>query len=363
MATTSLIENFQNLAVKDESDEAQPHATCLPFNPGPDSGISPGWHMQVDRYLFRLFDRCSDGSTDETWVKSRDASQNRFNYDRDVFERQDRGEAAQALRRHLQWVGPPEKEDNFVSWTSSLLVVLQYAHYRAHRFWDENFKKLFLCVVDTTLLPPMVFMRDTDLLTAFSKYDNSPSCMKKTLPKLQSLRRKKHREFSGSYYFGEYLSQGALRIEGCCSILSMQDIIDAGLYTLKEELKLPTAENEAWANRVIMLREGFYVSKPCGTADDDAVECAYYIGDMYGPTWKLPIALAFLALKPRPNWDDAMIEELRTLYSKGEPPLVLSWTRAEANVNLKVTKHSNSHLKRRRWCRTTTYRKSNNSTG
>jgi hypothetical protein len=104
----------------------------------------------------------------------------------------------------------------------------------------------------------------------------------------------------------------------------MQCIIDAGLYTLKKELELPAAAKEIWANKVIMLREEFYKLSPCGTAEDNAVECASYIGDMYGPTWKLPIALAFLALRPRPNWDHAMIEELRTLYSKGEPSLILS---------------------------------------
>lgn len=108
----------------------------------------------------------------------------------------------------------------------------------------------------------MVFMRDMDLLTAFSQYDTSPSYMQKTLPKLQSLRRRRHRNYSGSYYFGEYLSQGALRIEGCCSIISMQDIIDAGLYTLKDELRFPEVKEESWANRVIMLRESFYTSKP-----------------------------------------------------------------------------------------------------
>lgn len=84
MTTTSLIENFQTLAVKDDSDGTQPHSTCLPFNPGPDFRISQG---KVDRYLFRLYDKHSDGSMNDKWVKSKDADKAKFQCNKDVFER------------------------------------------------------------------------------------------------------------------------------------------------------------------------------------------------------------------------------------------------------------------------------------
>jgi hypothetical protein len=343
MATTSLIENFQNLAVKDESDELQQHGTCLPFNPGPDSGISPRRLERVDRYLFRLFDKNSDGYTDCKWVKSKDADKTRFQYDKDIFEREDRHEVAQALNEHLYWSGEAYEEDNFVSWSSSLLVVLQYAHFRARRC---DFREMFLCVVDTTLLPPKVFMRDMDLLAAFSRYDNSPSYMQKTLPKLQSLRRKKHREYSGSYYFGEYLSQGALHIENCCSIVPIAHIIDTGLYVLKEELADPTTIKEKWANRVIKLREVFYDSSIRYLAHDREIEYALRIGDLFGSTLKLPMALALLALKPRRIPDEAMVKEFRPLYGKGRSLTIPTSTQTDANIKQKVKEGLNSHPKR-----------------
>ena len=319
MATASLIENFQSLVVKDDSDTIQAHAKCLPFKPWPDFGISP---RKVDRYLFRLFDKRSDGSMDSIWVKSRDAKQTRFHYDKDIFEREDRDEAAQALRRHLQWKGQPGEEDNFVSWSSSLLFVLQYAHYRARHFPNSDFREMFLCVVDTTLLPPKVFMRDTDLLMAFSRYDNSGG--NDTLQGLQLLRQKRHAQYNGFYDFGEYLSQGALRIEKCCRIVSMADIRDAGLYTLREELESAVTTKEKWANRVLNLRQIFYETGICYLAHDYEVKYALRIGSKFGPTWDVPIALAFLALKPRRIPDEAMVEEFRPLCCRGKCLSVMS---------------------------------------
>jgi hypothetical protein len=337
MATESLVNSLQTLDVKDDSDEIQQHNTCLAFNPGPDSGISPRRLERVDRYLYRLFDKNSNGSTDCKWVKSRDADKTRFQYDKDIFEREDRHEVAQALNRHLYWSGEADEEDNFVSWSSSLLVVLQYAHFRARRC---DFREMFLCVVDTTLLPPKVFMRDMDLLAAFSSYDNSGR--EDTLPSLQCLRQKGHAHYRGVYYFGEYLSQGAVHIQNCCSIVPMAHIIDTGLYTLKEELAHPTTTTDIWANRVIFLRETFYDSNIRYLARDREIEYALSIGGLFGSTLKLPIALALLALKPRRIPDEAMVKEFRPLYGKcGSLPIPTS-TRAEANIKQKVEEHLSS---------------------
>lgn len=39
---------------------------------------------------------------------------------------------------------------------------------------------------------------------------------------LEGLRTKKHCDFAGSFYFREYLSQGALKIKDKCQIVSAQ---------------------------------------------------------------------------------------------------------------------------------------------
>lgn len=148
-----------------------------------------------------------------------------------------------------------------------------------------------------------------DLIEAFAKYDDD-------LADFKRLRQKKHSTYSGSFYFGEYISQGALKIEGSCGIVSMQDIVDAGL--LRPEFEDSVTKKPTWANRVIALRQTFYHCQSASVADEDEVEAAMHIGDMYAPPWKVPIALAFLALKPRPVPDQYIIKAFRQLETTGQ---------------------------------------------
>jgi hypothetical protein len=249
---------------------------------------------------------------DGKWVKSKDADKARFQYDKDVFERGDRHGAAKALRRHLQWQGQPDEEDNFVSWSSSLLLVLQYAFYRKAFFADHNLKDMRLCVVDTTKLPEGVFLSDMVLIEAFSQYDPDLTDPKR-LSKLKTLRQ-------SQYYFGEYLSQGALYIEECCAIVSMDSIIANGLYDLRGEFKLAAQSfDKMWAKKVLTLRKCYHGSaEQPSLATSRELNAALRIGNSYGPIWKLPIALAFLALRPRHVWDTDIINTCRRWCSSGE---------------------------------------------
>jgi hypothetical protein len=246
---------------------------------------------------------------DNIWVESRDADLTRMNSQIDIFARADRDVAAQALRRHLQWDGKPHEEDNFVSWTSSLLLVLQYAFYRVQHYANLDFAEMNICVVDTSLLPARVFISDMALIEAFSRYD---STRHKSLAGLKALRQSK-------YYFGEYLSQGTLSIEGCCSVVSMRQIINDGLGLLRPEFLDAETRNGQWAKRVIALRDIFCTSGPHCNAKDVEVDAALRIGKRYGTSWQTPIALAFLALKPRRSWDETIVKAFRKFYDTGTP--------------------------------------------
>src|ERR1700722_578744 len=129
------------------------------------------------------------------------------------------------LNKHLQWWG----KDNLVSWTSSLLFALQYIFYRHTDSRDgSSLDKIYLCIVDTVSFPKGIFLRGMDLINAYCLFDAN-------LLGLKGLRTRKHRDFTGSFYFGEYLSQGALRIEGKCRIVSAQEIMDQRLSSLQPE--------------------------------------------------------------------------------------------------------------------------------
>lgn len=158
------------------------------------------------------------------------------------------------------------------------------------------------------------FFNDLDLIEAFAKYDND-------LADFKRLRQKKHSTYSGSFYFGEYISQGALKIAGNCSIVSMQDIVDAGPFLLRPEFGEFAIKKAAWANEVIALRQTFYHCQSTPFADEDEVEAAMHIGDMYEPPWKVPMALAFLALKPRRVPDRCIIKTFRQLDITGQSVL------------------------------------------
>jgi hypothetical protein len=166
------------------------------------------------------------------------------------------------LHRYLRWwegLG-----NNLVSWTSSLLFVLVY----------------------------------------------------KDLRGFEGLRSKPHRWFLGSYDPGEYFSQGALKIEGRCQIVSAQRMIGQGLYHIRSEFEdfahWERREKPPWAEPVIEIRESFY----CNKAERERIsaeklQAALSIAQLFEPRWKLPMAASFIALAAPQNNDESIILTFR----------------------------------------------------
>jgi hypothetical protein len=120
----------------------------------------------------------------------------------DIFAR-DKHEVAEMLNRHLRWWSGDE--DNLVSWTSSLLFALVYMfHLHANPSDASPLNEIYLCVTDTTMFPPGVFLRDMDLIQAFRAFDETYG---KNLDDFERLR-------SADYYFGEYISPGCSENSG-----------------------------------------------------------------------------------------------------------------------------------------------------
>jgi hypothetical protein len=299
------------------SNATRPNTTCLPFTPGPEFKALYEKYNRVDRYLFRVTDKQSKAAINATWAKSNDAQRQTSNSHSDIFARKSYNDVAAALRRHLCLEALPHGEDNLVSWTSSLLSALQVGFEWAWQSGDHSRENTFISVVDTARLPARVFMSDMFLISAFSKYDTSarlPSASRMRLSDIHSLRQRKHPEYAGSNYFGEYLSQGALRVEGHLSMVSLAGIVNAGFYTLRQDLSLSKPKDKSGAVSIIKLREKFYTPSSRCPAEAFEIRSALRIGEKYGPSWKLPMALAFLALKPRQAWDDGIMEAFREFH-------------------------------------------------
>ncbi|KAK4076870.1 hypothetical protein Purlil1_12552 [Purpureocillium lilacinum] len=256
-------------------------SACLRFNPTGDAAEKIRAKLsQTPRYLFRVYDKKTSSATDARWVRSLDAINAERNHASDIFMRSDTRAVAQELNEHLRWWHTTSGKNNIVSWTSSLPFAFAYGVYRnTSERLKSPVQEIHLCVVDTSKLPHGAFINDLDLMQEYSGefgpdehipiwIRNQPSTgpwRQFGLPNLIEFRRtpdkdgRRHGQFSAYNYFGEYLSQGALKIESACTILSFNKILGPNLYTIYPGFGCKANRDQAkWATAVLELREAFY---------------------------------------------------------------------------------------------------------
>ncbi|KAJ4859245.1 hypothetical protein T069G_07512 [Trichoderma breve] len=281
----------------------------VPFRPP--GNLAAKLH-DTPRYLFRVFSNASAGENSSECMKSVDALDNTFE---DIFAR-DPFTVALTLNEHLRWQ-PKSYGDPFISWTTSLLVAIQYAIYK-HKKQSTKLSAISLCIVDTTLFPDGVFMKDIDLMNEFHDkvpdhylvIDNEgcpPTWGNRGLDNFRKMRNKQHKTYSGVYYFGEYLSQGQTNIEGRSCTVTCDKIINSNLFAFmpqfEDELK---DKSLLWANAVIKLRQPFYTTEQEEMNNSDFSE-ATIIALEFDTAWFLPMLANLLALNPRTARDPRII--------------------------------------------------------
>nr|KAK5449234.1 hypothetical protein LTR18_002323 [Exophiala xenobiotica] len=157
-----------------------------------------------------------------------------------------------------------------MSWSSSLLFVLQYGLYRHGHdrpFDHPALSKIFLLVVDTRDFLPGTFIRDQEAIEAFKDHS-------------QDLAR-----FHGfwtytGYYFGE-----------------------------REHWN-------KWADRVVTLRYAFEEPQSAAHTERSDVRKAVTIAQgCFGDRWAPPVAAMLLSLKSRRRDDAAILEGFRSMFS------------------------------------------------
>jgi hypothetical protein len=195
-------------------------------------------------------------------------------------------ETARLIWGHLTW--QHLSRDNLMSWTNSLLFAIQYAFYRhAHSSDNSDFKDINIMVIDTAEYPEGTFTRDMDLINAYSTYSED-------LEYFGQLRTNKSHD-GEAFYFGEFLSQGALTISGRSKIVSAQSMIDAGLlelrFSFRQSYKNPKKE---LAKKVLELRRE--CSSPPRTISRREIRLACDIGRLFGEGFRLPVAIQLSAI-------------------------------------------------------------------
>jgi hypothetical protein len=201
--------------------------------------------LDVPRYLFRTFDAVSSGRNDENVVASivnRNGAQESNRTDILSREKQD---GAEMLYMHLKkncFGGAGQ--DNLMSWTSSLLYAIQYAVWRAH-IRGRHPSEISICAIDTSKFPLGQFVRDIPLLEA---YREAAEQLGGSLLEFFDFRLR-----TSDYYNGEYLSQGAVNHSGRSCMMSLERLIQAGLFQLYPEFD-DAEGRKKWAKRVRELR-------------------------------------------------------------------------------------------------------------
>ncbi|KAJ9365395.1 hypothetical protein C8Q69DRAFT_528711 [Paecilomyces variotii] len=282
----------------------------LLFKPRADAELTRDVLCNIPRYLFRIVSPLSGGETDGIWMRSEAASRNMKSSREDIFfglNFEKRETIARTINVHLRWRLTDDFEGNFVSWSSSLLYVLQFIYYRhLNRRDRSSLEEIKLYVIDTEEFPPGTFIRDLDLINAFYKFDDHHP---RDLRDFRSLR-----ENTG-YYFGEYLSQGSLKIEGKYQMISAKSLFDANrlcrlqpefgdIYSLLAEKKEPK-----WAKEVRRLRGIVWSaakSVPLPSQEMlDRMEAISEIIENFDPGWRFPMAIYFAALiGPEPETEE-----------------------------------------------------------
>lgn len=277
----------------------------LLFRPQAGSGLAQKALDEIPRYLFRVVSPHTVGTTNETWVHSESASQNQGSSTEDVFfnlNSDKRTTIARTLNLHLRWWPKDAKDDsgdNFVSWTSSLLFAIQYIYYRHLSPEDgSDLRQMKLYAIDTTRFPKGTFLCDLDLIDTFWESDNHPP--RKNLESFRYLRNKTQN------YFGEYLSQGSLKIEGKCELISAESLFEndrlrrlqphfCELHHLPFNNGRPILSQE-----VIRLREAIWqptdLQIPSSAEIEDRLKAVKEIVQHLETRWKLPLAIYFSSL-------------------------------------------------------------------
>lgn len=304
----NLTEKLGNASLDDKSEGLE----NLPFSPQADSGMAKtALDDNIPRYLFRVVSPNSHGYTDERWVRSMSAHQNRSSSMEDIFtnlDREKRTNIARALNSHLQWCSKCEVEDNFVSWTSSLLSAIQYIYYRHVSSRDGScLAEIKLYIIDTTQFPRGTFLRDLDLIDTFCGSDCD-------LKRFQDMRN------GPEYYFGEYLSQGPLKIENKCQMIPADILFEKDRlrriqpqFAEVAQIRRDTVGGKPpWAKEVNRLRRtlwpGTNLSILSMAEMSDRLQVVEEIIQNFASGWRFPIAIYFAAL----IGSESLIEEQET---------------------------------------------------
>ncbi|CAM1503300.1 Fc.00g080760.m01.CDS01 [Cosmosporella sp. VM-42] len=295
---------------EEAANDARPPRSPLLFRPDDEQRkqIPSLDSTTIPRYLFRLYTANSDGITNTTEVTShfvKERPTHGFGKT-DIFSL-GRNFAASRLSSHLWGKRGHEDQCNLVSWTSSILFALVYGlyHHKDPGLRHPKLSDIKLLILDTQDFPSGTFVKDVHMISVFSKEHRG-------LYNLKTLR------LGNKYYFGEYLSQGRLDVQGRCAETSLENLENSGVFKLWPWLndaslwQLNDKGRMDLAKNVVFLRRKLSESL---VHESDAREAISIAQQSFGGRWTLPVAAMVLGLAVHESYSEAVIEGFQELLT------------------------------------------------
>ncbi|CAH0054389.1 unnamed protein product [Clonostachys solani] len=290
---------------------------CTPFSSNAPGSWLRATSNNVPRYLFRVYTPNSGGLTNRKWAMSMEAAHERQSeIPVDVCSRR-ASVIADELADHLRWTYH-RSFSPFVSWTSSLLVAILYMFNRYST--DSNgatLNDIHLCVIDTSLFPKRVFLRDMDLISPLSPHNQR-------LARLGNLRLG---NYGTAHYNGEFLSQGSLKIQDRCQVVTLQQLISNGLFDLQPKfiayLDWRREEKTPWSTVILDYRSLFTPDFQADPPGPRALDSALRLGSLFENNlgFRFSMAMSFLALLPPSLLDSRFLDAVQRSNIYFELPL------------------------------------------
>ncbi|SPJ85019.1 uncharacterized protein FTOL_10923 [Fusarium torulosum] len=213
----------------------------------PDNTDGSWTYADLPRYLFRAYDAKSPGINTRSVIAScQSAVGSPAHSSLDVLSLPPQ-KAAESLWKHLTKNRPAyDNTDNFVSWSSSFMFVIQHAIWRSE-VRQMPASDLQICVVDTRDFPHGQFARDMWLLR---KYRDLMVDRPEEAFFDFRLGRPEHDN-------GQFLSQGAINLGNKACVFSLQDLMSSGLSSLYPQFKGDPYDGGKSIDRVLNLRSIF----------------------------------------------------------------------------------------------------------
>lgn len=205
------------------------------------------------------------------------------------------------------------EECSLVSWSSSLLFALQYGlHRHYNRSKDgSRLENIHILVIDTEELDNNLFVNDREIIQVLAPHHDAkyPGDFN-TLQTIKDLRNR------GDLYFGEYLTQGSLKIAGHSSQVDFQTLVNLGLFDILPELDFKRSEKNAWSNAVRALRYPIIWGYSQSLTGQEFDHVTMLARSAFGDRWSLPVALMLLGFRKRTASNPDFIKTIMKLYHR-----------------------------------------------